>query len=226
MNERELKKKVNDLRHEIEKRDKDIKNLYNEINIYKKEADELRLKRDQAKESIKISLGDAKVFLNKRDELNKEVAELKKKRKKLSDKIKKLSGDIKNEKIERDELNKDARGTKEILIEIYEDKLKKILEDEIHLEDEIQIFNKLFEIKERLKTVEKADDVHKKISKDYEKIQKLNKNFDSICKKIKSIAEESQESHERAMQIYYTTKWICSEKSPRSIIANLLRNMN
>ncbi|MBN2014079.1 MAG: hypothetical protein JW778_02765 [Candidatus Altiarchaeota archaeon] len=203
MNEKELKKQVNELRHEIDGREKEVKVLYSEIEVHRNGAVELKLQIDQAKESIKSSLEEAKLFLSKRDELNKEVAELKKKRKKISDKLRKLGEEIKAKKMKRDELNSKARGTREILGKLYQEKLAKILEGDIPLIDEIRLFDRIFEIEDRLDVVGKADELHTKISKEYEKIQKLNKTFDGVCKKIKSLAEESQESHERAMQIYH-----------------------
>lgn len=202
MNEKDLKEKINALRHEIDKRNKDIRKLYREINFHKAEADKLRIGRDESGTKIKKVNAEAKEFIKKRDEVNKEISELKKKRSLLLTEIKNLRGNIKDTKVQRDELNRIARSTNERLQISYESSLDTLLNKDIPLQDEIRIFENLFEIRERLIAAKKANIMHQSVSRTYENMKDINKELDDIHSKIQNLAQESQKNHEDAMRIY------------------------
>jgi len=188
MNEKELKNNINALRHEIDQRNKRIRELYREINFHKRDADQLRIKRDETTERANKLGEEAKIFIANRDKLNEKISKLKERRNSIITEIKNFTREIKENKNLRDELNKDSRGTNELLKDIYEKNLKILLNDDIPLKDEIKLFDKVFEIKERLKVAKKADSLHKKILNKYDHIQKLKTELNQIREEIQNIA--------------------------------------
>ena len=93
---------------------------------------------------------EAKIFTANRDELNSKISALKERRNSLITEIKGLTKDIRESKNARDQLNKTARGSDEALLGMYMNDLDALLNKEISLSDEIRIFEKLFEISERV----------------------------------------------------------------------------
>jgi len=213
MNEKELKKKINELRHEIDRRNKKLREIYQELGFHRRDADTLRTRRDQLTEKAKKLRGEAKVFIARRNEINEEITKLKKKRISLIEKVKTLTRDIKETKGQRDELNRIARAPDELLDEIYKRDIEKLLEKEMPLGDEIKIFEKIFEIKDRLVAAKKADSIHGKMSATYEDVKKINLSIDKINESIKALAEESQENHQRAMSTYKEVDSISEEST-------------
>ncbi|MBN2250900.1 MAG: hypothetical protein JW724_02345 [Candidatus Altiarchaeota archaeon] len=202
MNEKELKDNINALRHEIDQREKKVKELYRQINFHKKDADMWRSKRDEITEKANKLSEEAKVFTANRDELNEKISLLKEKRSNLINTIKNITKDIKQNKSARDELNKAARGTDEYLLNMYVSDLEILLNRDIPLGDEVRIFDKIFELTERVDVAKQADYIHKKIIGGYDHVQTLKTNLDTIHEEIQSIARASQEQHEEAMRIY------------------------
>ena len=202
MNEDELKRKVNRLRHEIDRKDKNIRGLYKEINFHKSEADEWRLKRDKATEIVKTSGKGAKSCIEKRDIVNKEIASLKKRRESLTKSSREIRNSLKKEKNIRDELNTGSKGTHEMLRKIYYKDMDKLLNNDIELQKEILIFDNIFETGKRLNLAKKADNIHHCMLTEYKDLKNSNKDLDDIHEKIHALAGESQVNHESAMKIY------------------------
>ena len=202
MNEKELKDHVNSLRHEIDVRDKQIKDLYRDVNIHKKDADSWRAKRDETTEKANKMSEEARLFTANRDELNQKIAALKEKRSLLINQIKEITKAIRDSKNVRDELNKAAGGTDQSLLGRYSGDLDVLLSRDIALAEEIRIFDKIFEISERVEVAKKADTVHQTILSGYDDVQKLKTELDKIHEEIQSIAKASQEQHEEAMRVY------------------------
>lgn len=202
MNEKELKEHINTLRHEIDKKNSDIKRLYKEINFHKAEADKLRTERDESAGKVKKLSTEAKDFIKKRDEVNTEISGLKKKRILLLTDIKNLGGTIKDVKVKRDELNRIARGTNERIQFSYELSFDTLLNKDLPLNDEIKIFDNLFEIRDRFIAAKKANKIHQSVSNTYTNIKNINAELDEIHGKIQNLAQESQKNHENAMRIY------------------------
>lgn len=202
MAEKELKDSINVLRQEIAQKEKQIKELYKEINIYKKDADLLRAKRDEATEKANKLGEEAKKFTASRDELNDKIAELKNKRGELVSRIRGITKSIRETKGMRDKLNKTAKGTDRMLLSLYSGDLGVLLNKDIPLEEEIRIFEKVFELGERVEVAKQADEVHKSIIENYDSVQELKKELDLIHEHIQKIACDSQEYHENAMKIY------------------------
>jgi uncharacterized coiled-coil DUF342 family protein len=202
IDETELKKEIKALRVEINKRNKQIKEIYDQMGFHRKEANTLRAMRDNTNEKKKTLQEQTKELISERNKFTKKILELKKKRRTLIEKVKELSRGVQEKKVERDDLNKIAKGKFESLYGGYEERYKKLSKKGIPLKDEIKLFEKIFEIKERLMTAKDADEKHKEIINSYEETKKLNKKIDKISKKIKTLADKSQEKHEEAVKIF------------------------
>jgi len=193
---------VNSLRHEIDVREKQIKDLYRDVNVHKKDADAWRTKRDEATEKANKLSEEARIFTANRDELNQKIVALKEKRGQTINQIKDITKAIHDSKSERDKLNKAAGGTDQSLLGRYSGDLDVLLSRDVPLAEEIRIFDKLFEISERVEVAKQADSVHQKILSGYDEVQKLKAELDAIHAEIQNIAKASQEQHEEAMRIY------------------------
>ncbi len=202
MDEAKLKKDIKALRDEIEKENNSVKNIYFEMKVYSKKADEFRAARDKANEKSKEMRVNAKKLIDERNEITKKIQELKEKRKKQIDKVKSLSRGMDEKKGERDSLNKTARGKFISLMNGYVDRYDKLLKKEMPLEDEIKLFEKIIEIKDRLIKAHEADSLHKEIMEEYEKTKAVDDEIDAISAKIREFAEQAQKKHEEARIIF------------------------
>ncbi len=202
MNEKELKAKVNEFRKEMNAKNSLIEDLYKKIDAHKKDSEKYRTERDTGNDKIRELAEKAEVFKKKRDELNSQIAKLKEQRAEHTDKIKKLSSEINDSKSARDNLNESARGTYEMLSGIYESDMDALLNKDIPLDREIEIFRNISNLKGRLESSQKADEIHKSVSNNYSALRELNKIVRDISKDIKTLADESQENHVSAMKIY------------------------
>ena len=202
MDEAKLKKDIKHLRDEIEKENGSIKNIYFEMKVYSKKADEFRAVRDMSNEKSKELRINAKKLIDERNEITKTIQELKEKRKKQIDNVKSLSKGMDGMKNERDSLNKTARGKFISLMNGYVERYEKLLKKEMPLEDEIKLFEKVLEIKDRLIKAHEADSLHKGIIEEYEKTKSLDDEIDAISAKIRENAEQAQKKHEEARTIF------------------------
>ena len=202
MNENELKGKVNEYRTEIEKRNKEIDSALHQIRFLQKDANKLRMQRDEGNEKCKKLSAQAKELREKRDSLNDKIAVLKEKRNKLMVEIKGLSGEIKKSKEQRDTLNKTARGTDVSLASLYERNLNALLNDDLPLKKEIRLFEGIFEMEGRLKSAKEATGLHQKVVSTYEGLKGLDTEADELSAEIRKLADESEKYHLQAVAIY------------------------
>ncbi|MCX6694839.1 MAG: hypothetical protein NTU61_00890, partial [Candidatus Altiarchaeota archaeon] len=110
----------------------------------------------------------------------------------------------KSSKEKRDDLNKTARGTDLSLNKLYEKNLVKLLNDDIPLKKEIQLFESLLEMKDRLKSAKEATELHIKVVSTYEGLKGLDDEADAISVEIRKIADESEKYHLEAVSLYDT----------------------
>jgi len=202
MDEAKLKKEIKALRSEIEKNTNSIKNIYFEMKVYRKKADEFRSARDEANKRCNELRANAKKLIDERNEIIKEINELKNKRKKLIDEIKSINKEMNEKKGERDSLNKTARGKFISLMNAYVERYEKLLGKEMPLEDEIRLFERVMEIKDRIVKAHEADSLHKEILEEYEKVKALNKEIDELSAKIRELVEQSQKKSNETKSIF------------------------
>lgn len=203
MSEKDVKKRVNEIRREIDSRKNKLTRLQDQLRIMSKESGEMRNQRDKLNDEVKNLAGEGRVLRQKRDSVNKMIKDLKTEKKKLIKKVKPLTKDIKETKSTRDELNKSARGTDEKLEEIFEKTLETLKTDtEVPLDKEIHLFNRLFDIQERLKQAKKASELHQKVVSTYSKVKELDGSLDMLSDEIKSLSNESEKYHKQALEVY------------------------
>ncbi len=202
LSERELKEKINILRQKIEQNERELKNTFREISLHNTGGKELKAKRDDLNARIKDMSKNASELRKKRDETNSKIAELKAVRDRLRNKGKEFSGKLGELKKTRDDLNQAARGRLETLGKAYEEELNLFLTADLPLEHEINIFNRLHELNQRLEATKKANEIHSEISVEYNKAREIYTDMDSLHAQIQTLAQESQKYHEELIALY------------------------
>ncbi len=202
LSERELKEKTNQLRQRLDKNERELKSIFREISLHNEGGKDLKAKRDGLNSRVKELSKKASELRNKRDEANKQISELKSQR----DEFRKVGKDA-GEKIgelkkTRDDLNKTARGRVETLDRAYSEELDKFINADIPLEYEINLFNRLIELGERLAATKKANEIHVEMSQEYTKTKEVYSDMDSVHERIQALADESQKYHESAIALY------------------------
>lgn len=202
MSEGELKNKINVLRQQMEHKEKDIKDLYQEMNLHNKGAKELRAKRDELNQQVKELKEPATELRAKRDEVNKKIAELKKQREDIRSNSDGYSDRIGELKKNRDNLNKVARGRLESLTEAYRTELEKLSSADMPLDYEQSLMKRLSELGERLKAIREANTIHSEMGGIYGKVSKFYQEIDTFNALIHDLASESQSYHEAMLDTY------------------------
>lgn len=202
LSEGELKNQINILRQQIDHKEREIKNLYHEMNLHNKGGKELRAKRDELNHQVKEVLESANEYKNKRDGINNKITELKTQREELKSRKDNYTQKIDELKQIRDNLNKFARGRLESLNNAYKEELEKFAAADIPLEQEEFIFKRLHELGERLNATKEADTIHSEMGDIYGKVGEFHQDMDTISALIRDLASESQEYHEAMLEIY------------------------
>lgn len=211
MNEQELKKKANALRHEISSQNKKLKLIYQELGRRSSELKALRERRDELNSRHKELSVKAKGFREKRDKLNQVVKEVRGSRKELIKKIRSITTDISESKKLRDELNKSSKGTEELLESALNEKLSVLLEEDIPLKDEKRLYELVLNLSERLGTAKKASQIHEKIVSDFSDVKSMDDKIDSTSNQLKDLSLIADEYHKRALALYDEMKKVRSE---------------
>jgi uncharacterized coiled-coil DUF342 family protein len=202
LSERELKEKINLLRQRIEQNERELKTIFREISLHNQGGNDLKAKRDGLNARVKELSPKAAELRKKRDDTNAKIAELKAQRDQMRGKGKEFSERIGELKKTRDELNLTARGRSETLEKAYEEELNLFLTADLPLEHEINIFNRLNELIERLAATKKANEIHSVISVEYAKGKEIYTDMDSLHARIQTLAQESQTYHEEMIGLY------------------------
>lgn len=205
MNERELKNRVNDLRTQISQNERALKSIFNELGLHRTNVDELKEKRNELNLKVKELVQKARELKEKRDAANDKIEVLKAKRSIIQTETNKAVSEITQLKTERENLNKLSRGSLDSLSKTYASELETFLNADIPLKVEIDIFEKLIELEERLDAASSADNVHIKILEAYETSKSIHYDADEINKQIRTLAQESQKYHLTMLDIYRTT---------------------
>ena len=202
LSERELKEKINLLRQRLEQNERELKTIFREISLHNTGSDELKVKRDSLHARVKELSPKAAELKKKRDEANSKIAELKSQRDMLKGKGKEFSERVGGLKKTRDELNQTARGRIETLEKAYSEELNIFLTADLPLEHEVNIFNRLDELSQRLDATKKANEIHSEISVEYNRAKEIYTDMDSLHAQIQTLAQESQKYHEGMIALY------------------------
>ncbi|MDO9098603.1 MAG: phosphoserine phosphatase [Candidatus Methanoperedens sp.] len=202
LSERELKEKTNLLRQRLEQNERELKNTFRELSLHGTGGDELKVKRDALHARVKELSPKASELRKKRDEANSKIAELKSQRDMLKGRGKDFSERVGGLKKTRDELNLTARGRAETLEKAYNEELNLFLTADLPLEHEVNIFNRLNELSQRLDATKKANEIHSEISVEYDRAKEIYTDMDSLHAQIQALAQESQKYHEEMIALY------------------------
>ncbi len=202
LSERELKDKINVLRHKIEQDERELKNTFREISFYADGGNDLKAKRDDLNAQVKERSAIASELRKKRDETNARIAELKSQRDQFRNRGKEFNIKIGELKKTRDELNETARGRLETLEKAYSEDLNIFLTADIPIEHEINLLRRLIELSQRFDATKKADQIHVEISQEYNKAKEIYTDMDSLHAQIQTLAQESQKYHEEMVALY------------------------
>ena len=202
LSERELKEKTNQLRQKLDKNEREIKSSFREISNHNEGGQNLKAKRDGLNGRVRELSKKASELRNKRDEVNKQIAELKSQRDEFRRAGKDAGEKIGLLKKTRDDLNKTARGRVETLDKAYSEEVDKFINADLPLDYEINLFNRLIELGDRLKATKKANEIHVEMSQEYSRTKAVYSDMDSVHEQIQALADESQKYHESAIALY------------------------
>jgi len=195
MTENEAKNKSNQLRNVLERDEKALKTVFRELKLHRTDSEDLKKQRDGLNAKVREISKTAQESRNKRDEVNQKIAALKAERSEEMEKSKSKSDEINQLKTKRDEFNKISKGTHDILMKNYRENLRKFLEDDINLEHEKNLFERLTDLTERVKATKEANELHGRIQEIYDSNKGMYTKSDELSAEIKQLSDESQKYH-------------------------------
>ncbi|MDR2943862.1 MAG: phosphoserine phosphatase [Methanosarcinales archaeon] len=205
MTEHEAKNKSNQLRNTLERDEKTLKTIFRELKSQRADGDELKAKRDELNTQVREISRTAQESRSKRDAANQRIAVLKAERSKEMEQSKSKSDEINQLKTKRDEYNKISKGTYDTLMKNYSENLRKFLEDDINLDHEKNLFERLTDLTERVKATKEANGLHGKIQEIYNENKGMYIKSDELSAEIKQLSEESQKHHVEMIEIFRKT---------------------
>jgi uncharacterized coiled-coil DUF342 family protein len=203
ISEKDLKLKVNELRTQITRDERELRSLFNELRLHRTNMAELKEKRDGLNSQVKEMVARARELKEKRDEVNAKISELKNMKNARISASQQASDEIAKLKAERDTLNQLSRGTVDIISKAYSAELDTFLNADVPLQHEIDVFARLLQLEERLRAAMKADGVHRKIQETYDATMSQQAgNGENIGPTIKELADISQQYHVEMVELY------------------------
>lgn len=202
MTEQEAKAKSNQLRNVLERDEKSLKAVFRELKLHRGDGDDLKTKRDELNARVRELSKTAQESRSKRDEVNQRISVLKAQRSEEMGKTKAQSDEINQLKTKRDEYNKISKGTYDILMKNYSENLRKFLEDDINLDHEKNLFERLTDLTQRVKATKEANELHGRIQEIYNANKGMYTKSDELSAEIKQLSEESQKYHLEMIEIF------------------------
>ncbi|TGC11410.1 coiled-coil protein [Methanolobus halotolerans] len=202
MSEKELKNKVNELRTQIGQHDRELKSIYRELKLHRTNMDELKAKRDELNSRVKELVKKAREAKSKRDAFNERISALKASRSEIEGQKNKCTTEISELKNKRDNLNKLSKGSVDTLSKAYVADLEVFSNADIPLKHEIDLFERLVTMKERLDAAFDANKVHQKLVEAYESSKDVFTTHTDAGNEIHELAEQSQKYHLEMIEIY------------------------
>jgi len=202
MTEQEAKNKSNRLRISMERDEKTLKTVFRELKLHRSDSEDLKTKRDELNAQVRELSKTAQNSRTKRDEINQKINVLKTERSEEMSKTKAKSDEINRLKTQRDEYNKISKGTYDILMKNYSENLRKFLEDDINLDHEKNLFDRLTDLTGRVKATKEANELHGKIQEIYKDNKGMYTKSDELSAEIKQLSEESQKYHLEMIEVF------------------------
>ncbi|MBN2110581.1 MAG: phosphoserine phosphatase [Methanosarcinaceae archaeon] len=202
MSEKELKSKVNELRTQIGQQDRELKSIYRELKLHRTNMDELKAKRDDLNSKVRELVKKAAEARSRRDAFNERISSLKAARNDIEDQRRQRSTEISELKSKRDDLNKISKGSVETLSKAYVADLDVFANADIPLKHEIDLFERLIAVKERLDAAFDANRVHQELVEAYESSKEVFETHADVGGEIHELAEQSQKYHLEMIDLY------------------------
>ncbi|MDI3539436.1 MAG: hypothetical protein PWP14_912 [Methanolobus sp.] len=202
MTEKELKSKADELRTQIGHLDRELKSIYKQLKLHRTNMDDMKAKRDELNSKVKELVAKARDAKSRRDSLNARISSLKASRNEVEDKKRQCSGEISELKSKRDSLNSLSKGSVETLSKAYFADLDTFFNADIPLKHEMDLFDRLVAMKERLDAAFDANEVHKKLVEAYESSKDVFASREDLGGEIHELAEQSQKYHLEMIDIY------------------------
>ena len=202
MTEQEAKNRSNKLRIVLERDEKALKAIFRELKLHRGDSDDLKKKRDELNGQVRELSKTAQDSRTKRDEINLKITAIKAERSEEMGKTKAQSDEINRLKTQRDEYNKISKGTYDILMKNYSENLRKFLEDDINLDHEKNLFERLTDLTQRVKATKEANELHGKIQEIYNDNKGMYTKSDELSAEIKKLSDESQKYHLEMIEIF------------------------
>jgi len=160
MSEGELKRKINDMRNIIASKEKQLRGYFDEMKIHRRTINELRNKRDELNSKAAELFGKGNELKEKRNEINSRISSLKEEKNKIREKVKSISDKISTLRNIREKYNNISKGKLGTLSQEYLRELDVFLNADIPLEHEMNIYQKLLSLSERIESAKKAEGAH------------------------------------------------------------------
>ncbi|WNY25079.1 DUF7121 family protein [Methanolapillus millepedarum] len=202
MTENEVKNKSNQLRNVLDRDEKALKTIFRELKLHRTDGDDLKKKRDELNAKVRELSKVAQESRTKRDEVNRKISELKGVRTTEMSDSKAKSEEINQLKARRDECNKISQSTFETLSKAYRAELKTFLENDINLEHERNVFEKLQNLSTRLAAAKEANELHRRMQDFYQSNKGMYQKSDELSTEIKQLSEESQKYHLEMIEMF------------------------
>ncbi|MFH1835113.1 MAG: hypothetical protein ABH851_02870 [Methanobacteriota archaeon] len=202
MNERELKKKANSLRHEVDSRRKRLSDIFSNLRVHQSDSRELKKKRDSLNDEIKELSQKIKVYKGKRDKLNKAVGKLASSRRKFMGDLKHLGGKQSDSKKIRTQLENNVKNTEQLIEGVLKDKFSVFVSEEIPLRDEKRLFDLILDLSAKLIAARDASKIQEKIMEDFKDSEELSSRLGSMGDEFSVLSEISDEYHKKVIETY------------------------
>ncbi|HIH69958.1 coiled-coil protein [Methermicoccus shengliensis] len=202
MSEGELKARINRLRQQIGAMERELRDCFSQIDLHRSGLDELRARRDELNAKVRELFEKANEQKQKRNEINERIAQLKQERDALRRECDELVAKIKDLKAKRDEYNARSKGRLGSLSQDYLRELDVFLNADIPLAHEINVYERLKELAQRIEAARRAEALHQEVSKTYEQCKACSPRIRELNEHIRQLSDTSQEHHEAMVELY------------------------
>ncbi|MHC1592729.1 MAG: coiled-coil protein [Methermicoccaceae archaeon] len=211
MTENALKRHVNGLRQQINARERDLKDCFSQLNLHRSGLSEFIERRDELNAEVKALFESANQEKGIRNEINDRISVLKRERQQLRSECDEMVERIDELKAKRDKYNSLSRGRLGVLSQDYLRELDVFLNADIPLAHEINVYERLKELGERIGAARKAEKLHQEVSRTYTACKACSPRIRAINGEIKALSDESQSHHLKMVELYQKARALRKE---------------
>ena len=211
MTENELKRHINGIRQHINAREREVKDCFSQLNLHRSGLSEFTERRDELNAQVKELFESANQEKGARNEINDKISVLKKERQQLRSECDEMVERIDELKAKRDEYNSLSRGRLGVLSQDYLRELDVFLNADIPLAHEINVYERLKELGERIGAARKAEKLHQEVSRTYTACKACSPRIREINGNIRALSDESQSHHLKMVELYQRARALRKE---------------